>query len=172
MPDKRLRKALIAGGFLTVGDVLTHYPFRYEDRTAFDGWPDGITEAGPALCLQGVITDVQLKRAGPGRPFVVVTLAPPGREDTEGLEGLQAFAAPLTLRWFNMPFIYKSFAAGMEVIAYGKVKRTKQGKLVDLEELGAELLPMLVTVAESFRSLLTRLKPSLRISRKMKEILS
>lgn len=39
--------------------------------------------------------------------------------------------------------------------------RTKQGKLVDLEELGAELLPMLVTVAESFRSLLTRLKPSL-----------
>lgn len=39
--------------------------------------------------------------------------------------------------------------------------RTKQGKLVDLEELGAELLPMLVTVAESFRSLLTRLKPAL-----------
>lgn len=39
--------------------------------------------------------------------------------------------------------------------------RSKLGKLVDLEELGAELLPMLVTVAESFRSLLTRLKPSL-----------
>lgn len=39
--------------------------------------------------------------------------------------------------------------------------RSKQGKLVDLEELGAELLPMLVTVAESFRSLLTRLKPKL-----------
>ena len=39
--------------------------------------------------------------------------------------------------------------------------RSKQGKLVDLEELGAELLPMLVTVAESFRSLLTRLKPRL-----------
>ena len=39
--------------------------------------------------------------------------------------------------------------------------RKKQGKLVDLEQLGAELLPMLVTVAESFRSLLTRLKPSL-----------
>lgn len=39
--------------------------------------------------------------------------------------------------------------------------RTKQGKLVDLEELGAQLLPMLVTTAESFRSLLTRLKPRL-----------
>jgi ATP-dependent DNA helicase RecG len=130
VPDKRLRKALIAGGFLTVGDVLTHYPFRYEDRTAFDGWPDGITEAGPALCLQGVVTDVQLKRAGPGRPFVVVTLAPPGREDTEGLEGLQAFAAPLTLRWFNMPFIAKSFAADQDIIVYGKPKPAKRGGLV------------------------------------------
>ena len=98
VPDKRLRKALIAGGFLTVGDVLTHYPFRYEDRTAFDGWPDGITEAGPALCLQGVVTDVQLKRAGPGRPFVVVTLAPPGREDTEGLAGLQEKRDQLVLQ--------------------------------------------------------------------------
>lgn len=130
VPDKRLRKALIAGGFLTVGDVLTHYPFRYEDRTAFDGWPDGITEAGPALCLQGVVTDVQLKRAGPGRPFVVVTLAPPGREDTGGLEGLQAFAAPLTLRWFNMPFIAKSFAADQDIIVYGKPKPAKRGGLV------------------------------------------
>ena len=130
VPDKRLRKALIAGGFLTVGDVLTHYPFRYEDRTAFDGWPDGITEAGPALCLQGVVTDVQLKRAGPGRPFVVVTLAPPGREDAQGLEGLQAFAAPLTLRWFNMPFIAKSFAADQDIIVYGKPKPAKRGGLV------------------------------------------
>ncbi len=130
VPDKRLGKALIAGGFLTVGDVLTHYPFRYEDRTAFDGWPDGITEAGPALCLQGVVTDVQLKRAGPGRPFVVVTIAPPGRDDTNGLDGLQAFAAPLTLRWFNMPFIAKSFAADQDIIVYGKPKPAKRGGLV------------------------------------------
>lgn len=39
--------------------------------------------------------------------------------------------------------------------------RTKQGKLVDVEELGAQLLPMLVTTAEAFRSLVTRLKPKL-----------
>lgn len=39
--------------------------------------------------------------------------------------------------------------------------RTKQGKLVDVEELGAQLLPMLVTTAEAFRSLITRLKPRL-----------
>ena len=122
--DTRLRKALASGGFATAGDVLTHYPFRYEDRTAFDGWPDGVAETGPAVCLQGIVTDVQLKRAGPGRPFVVVTLAPPGPA------GLEGFAAPLTLRWFNMPFIAKSFAADQEMIVYGKPKPATRGGLV------------------------------------------
>lgn len=39
--------------------------------------------------------------------------------------------------------------------------RSKQGKMVDLDQLGARLLPMLVTVANSVRSLLTRLRPRL-----------
>ena len=43
-------------------------------------WPDGGADTGTALCLQGVVTDVQLKRAGPGRPFVVVKIAPPTPE--------------------------------------------------------------------------------------------
>ena len=128
--EKRLVTALGKGEFLTVGDVLFHYPFRYEDRTAFDGWPDGVAEAGDALCLQGVVTDVQLKRAGPGRAFVVVTVAPPEKETTTGLEAMQGFAAPLTLRWFNMPFIAKSFAADQNIIIYGKPKPAKRGGLV------------------------------------------
>lgn len=39
--------------------------------------------------------------------------------------------------------------------------RSKQGKLIDIEQLGSELLPMLVTVANSIRSVRTRLKPRL-----------
>ena len=39
--------------------------------------------------------------------------------------------------------------------------RSKQGKMIDIEQLGAELLPMLVTVANSIRSVRTRLKPRL-----------
>jgi ATP-dependent DNA helicase RecG len=128
--DTRLRKALASGGFLTVADVLTHFPFRYEDRTAFDGWPDGVAETGPAVCLHGIVSDVQVKRAGPGRPFVVVTMVPPGTEEDDGLSGMRAFAAPLTLRWFNMPFIAKSFAADQELIVYGKPKPAKRGGLV------------------------------------------
>ncbi len=128
--EKRLVTALGKGGFHTVGEVLFHYPFRYEDRTAFDGWPDGVAEAGTALCLQGIITDVQVKRAGPGRPFVVVTVAPVGQEGASGLTAMQGFAAPLTLRWFNMPFIAKTFAADQDIIIYGKPKPAKGGGLV------------------------------------------
>ena len=129
--EKRLVTVLGKGGFHTVGDVLFHYPFRYEDRTAFDGWPDGGEEAGAALCLRGVVTDVQLKRAGPGRPYVMVTVAPPDPfQDAVGLEAMQSFASPLMLRWFNMPFIFKSFAADQDIIIYGKPKPVKQGGLV------------------------------------------
>lgn len=39
--------------------------------------------------------------------------------------------------------------------------RSKQGKLVDLEQFAAELLPKLVTVATSLRSLITRIHPRL-----------
>ena len=79
--DTRLRKALASGGFLTVADLLTHFPFRYEDRTAFDGWPDGVAELAPAVCLHGVVSDVQVKRAGRGRPFVVVSMVPPEKHN-------------------------------------------------------------------------------------------
>lgn len=39
--------------------------------------------------------------------------------------------------------------------------RSKQGKLADLDQLGSELLPMLVTVANAVRSVRTRLKSRL-----------
>ncbi len=128
--EPRLRKSLAAGGFTTVADLLTHYPARYEDRTAFDGWPDGSAAVPAAVCLQGIVTDVQVKRHGRGRAVVVVTVGPPVPEDTAGLEAMQHFGAPLTLRWFNMPFIAKSFAADQDIIFYGKPKPAKHGSLV------------------------------------------
>ena len=120
--DTRLRKALAGGEFVTVGDVLTHYPFRYEDRRMFDGWPGGEGEA--AVCLRGVVTDTQLKRMGFKRAFVEVTLSAPE------MDGLEGFARPLVLRWFNMPFIHKQFAADQELVVYGKAKEAKGGRLV------------------------------------------
>ncbi|MDP1589634.1 MAG: hypothetical protein Q8M07_17910 [Prosthecobacter sp.] len=47
--------------------------------------------------------------------------------------------------------------------------RSKQGKLIDIEQLGSELLPMLVTVANSIRSVRTRIKPRLASARSDEE---
>jgi len=116
--DARTQKALASGGFITADQLLRHYPFRYEDRRQFTAWP---RDAGPeAVCLQGTVTDTQLKRFGYRKAFVEVKI-----EHGEGAGLLN----PVVLRWFNMPFIHKSFAAGQEVVAYGKVKRAKNGRL-------------------------------------------
>ncbi|MDB6133860.1 MAG: recG [Verrucomicrobiales bacterium] len=123
--DGRTQKALTAAGFTKVGEVLTHYPARYEDRRAFDGWPDRVEDEQTALCLRGVVSDVQLKRSGPRRSFVVLTLSPPALRG-----GLEGFARPLMLRWFNMPFVFKSFAADQELIVHGRPKSTKTGALI------------------------------------------
>ncbi len=117
--DARTQKALAVGGFVSVGQLLQHFPFRYEDRRQFAVWP---RDAGPeAVCLHGTVTDTQLKRIGYQRAFVEVKI--------EHGDGAGMFD-PVVLRWFNMPFIYKSFAAGQEIIAYGKVKSDKMGRLI------------------------------------------
>ena len=117
--DARTQKALASGGFVTAEQLLRHYPFRYEDRRQFADWP---RDAGPeAVCLHGTVTDTQLKRFGYRQAFVEVKME---REDSAGMFD------PVVLRWFNMPFIHKSFAAGQEIIAYGKLKRDKKGRLL------------------------------------------
>ena len=117
--DARTQKALASGGFITAGQLLQHFPFRYEDRRQFTDWP---RDAGPdAVCLHGMVTDAQLKRIGYQKAFVEVKIE---RDDGAGLFD------PVILRWFNMPFIFKSFAAGQEVVAYGKVKNDRMGRLM------------------------------------------
>lgn len=117
--DAKAQKALGTGGFTTAGQLLRHYPFRYEDRRQFAAWPQ---DAGAEpVCLHGEITDVQQIRHGYRRAFVEVTME---KGDAAGM--LDA----VVLRFFNMPWIYKSFAAGQEIVAYGKVKRGTKNRLV------------------------------------------
>ncbi len=117
--DERAQKALASGGFVTAGQLLRHFPFRYEDRRQFADWPRD--EGGEPVALHGTITDVQQIRHGYRRAFVEVKIE---KEDAAGM------LDPVVLRFFNMPWIYKSFAAGQEIVAYGKVKRATKGRLV------------------------------------------
>lgn len=121
--DQRTRNALAKAGFSSVARVLTHYPFRYEDRRQFDQFPQ--EAAGEALCLHGVVIDLQFKRMGYHRGYVEVTVA-----DVAGSD----WAQPLTVRFFHMPFLMKSFAVDHQVVLYGKVKISGKRLVMDHPE--------------------------------------
>ena len=116
--DAKSLKQLLAAGFTVCGDLLEHYPFRYEDRRQFAPWPLGA--GAEAQTIHGIVTDARQQRHGFRKAFVEVTLSPLASG---------ALGGPVVLRWFNMPFLHRSFAADMEVVAYGRVKQAKHGRL-------------------------------------------
>ncbi len=117
----KLRGQLAKLGYQTVGDLLGHYPRRYEDRTRFDAFP--ANESAEAVCLRGEVVDTQ-KRFFGRRRFFEASL-----EDPEG-GGLNR----IVLRWFNLAYIDKLVAVGHEIVAYGKVKLARGRLVIDHPE--------------------------------------
>jgi len=92
----------------TVGDLVRHYPRRYEDRSRFDPFPRGAT-VEPVM-LHGKVTETRRMRYGKGGRF---------EADFEPLDA--ALMAPsLTLVWFNLPFIHRQMVKDVELIVRGK----------------------------------------------------
>ena len=112
VPHLRARQ-LSRFGLATVGDLLLHFPRRYEDRREFDKFPTDTTEG--AVCVCGEVTRSQLKRFGGSQKMFDVMI-----EDSNPT----AFGGRLVLRWFNSHWVEKIFANGMRVVAYGKPKRS------------------------------------------------
>ena len=112
LPQVRARQ-LSRFGLPTVGDLLMHFPRRYEDRRQFDEFPTDTTEG--AVCVCGTVARSQLRRIrGSQRMFDVML------EDGRGT----AIGGRLMLRWFNSPWVEKMFAHGQRVVVYGKPKRS------------------------------------------------
>ena len=119
--DKKTSDGLAALGLVKVGDLLRHFPRRYEDRTRFDRIPNQQTD-GP-LCLRGEVTDAQLKyMPGQKRRFFEATL-----EDPEG----DVLSGRIVLRWFNMPYISKLIAVGQVLVVYGQPKEKGRRLVMD-----------------------------------------
>ncbi|MFK5920619.1 MAG: ATP-dependent DNA helicase RecG [Verrucomicrobiota bacterium] len=114
-------KALENLGIKTVGDLITHYPRRYEDRTRFDGFPN--QPSSEALCLRGTVTDTSVRFAGRRRFFEMRV------EDLDS-----ALTAVITCRWFNSPYMQKVFAADQVVVLYGKPKLSGSRLVMDHPE--------------------------------------
>lgn len=101
-------QALQAAGFETAGDVLLRIPRRYEDRRS--------TKPVAAL-LDGETVSLLVHVYSAGWRFSYKRYF----EVSAGEEG-DPHGARLLLRWFNMPYVAKLLAMGMNLSVYGKVK--------------------------------------------------
>lgn len=95
-------------GIFTWGDMLTHYPFRYVDKSQFHKINE-VNEASQYIQLKGVITNFNIIGAGRARRLVANF-----KDDTGSMD----------LVWFSKPdWMLKSLKANVEYIAYGKPKK-------------------------------------------------
>ncbi|MBA2436708.1 MAG: DEAD/DEAH box helicase [Verrucomicrobiota bacterium] len=95
-------------GLETVGDLLTHYPRRYEDRREFAGFPREASEQ--PVCLCGEVVKTRLNRFGRRKIF----------EATLQEDGAHALSQPLILRWFNLHYVQKMILTGQRLVVFGK----------------------------------------------------
>ena len=101
-------KALNAAGLASVGDVLMRMPRRYEDRRR--GGDVASVQNGDTVCLQ-----VHVYSAGWRFSYKRYFELSVGAED-------EPHGARLLLRWFNMPYVAKLLAVGMDLFVYGRVR--------------------------------------------------
>ncbi|MEP6974303.1 MAG: ATP-dependent DNA helicase RecG [Spartobacteria bacterium] len=102
-------------GLVMVGDLLTHYPRRHEDRSEFPGFPR--EESEQPVCLCGEVTKTRLNRFGRGKMIFEVTL-----QESEA----HALSQPLILRWFNLHYVQKMIVTGQRLVVFGKIRQRGQ----------------------------------------------
>ena len=123
---QRVRQ-LSRAGLETVGDLVCHFPKRWEDRTRFDRFPQ--QESDTAVCVCGLVKSAGGQRfRGRARSFEVTLVE----------EGGHALTGQLVLRWFNLYWVEKVVAAGMRLVVYGKPKR--RGSQIVLDQPEFEVL--------------------------------
>jgi ATP-dependent DNA helicase RecG len=102
-------------GLKTVGDLLTHYPRRHEDRREFAEFPR--EESEQPICLCGEVTKTRLNRFGRGKKVFEVTL-----QETNP----HALSQPLICRWFNLHYVQKMILTGQRLVVFGKPRQRGQ----------------------------------------------
>ena len=125
VPRGRL-PALRRLGLQTLGDLLRHFPRRYENRVKFDRFPDEASET--PVCLFGVVRKSVYRRFGARRIFEARI-----EDESAGVLG-----SPLICRWFNMPWVQKMIAGDQQIVVFGKPK--VRGKQVVMEHPEFEVI--------------------------------
>ena len=122
IPSQRLRQ-LERFGITTAGDLLSHFPRRWEDRNRFDRFPHD--ESDSAVCICGIVQTASVRRL-PGRARMFEALLVE--------ENPHALSGRITVRWFNLYWVEKVVAAGHRLVVYGKPKRRGRQIVMDQPE--------------------------------------
>ena len=96
-------------GITTVEHLLTHFPRRHEDRSAFPEFPRD--ESNVPICLSGEVIKTSLRRFGGWKKIFEATL--------QELNA-NALSQPLICRWFNLHYVQKMIATGQQLVVFGK----------------------------------------------------
>ena len=96
-------------GIATVEHLLTHFPRRHEDRSAFPEFPRD--ESDVPICLSGEVIKTSLRRFGGWKKIFEATL--------QELNA-NALSQPLICRWFNLHYVQKMIATGQQLVVFGK----------------------------------------------------
>lgn len=97
-----------------MGDLLFHFPHRYEDFSNLIPIATANNEIGKIICVQGKITDIKNVRIFKRRMVI-----------TEAL--LQDKTGTLRVTWFNQPYLINTFKAGDFLFLAGKMT-SKNGR--------------------------------------------
>ena len=125
IPSNRQRQ-LARAQLITVEDLLSHYPRRYEDRTQFDRFPT--EESDEARCVCGIVKKTQLKRLRGRMRLFEVTI-----EEAQ----VHALSPQLLCRWFNQIWVEKMISVGQELVVYGRPKRRASQIVLESPEFEA-----------------------------------
>mgnify|MGYP001559158207 FL=1 len=107
--QRRLKKL----GIKTIGQLLFHFPHRYEDFSNLI--PISKAEPGGPFCFQGEILDIKNIRTFRKRIMLTqMTIA-----DETG---------KLKVMWFNQPYLINAFKKGEYVCLAGKIKGERSAK--------------------------------------------
>ncbi|MFM7603908.1 MAG: ATP-dependent DNA helicase RecG, partial [Prosthecobacter sp.] len=106
-------RLLAKEGISTMADVVWHLPSRHEDRRRMEAL--AFQAALTPSCHHVIVKKCANKFLGRGKGTFEAVVQQAG-----GCLGQQ-----LTLRWWNMPWLSKSLAEGMELIVYGIIKDFK-----------------------------------------------
>ncbi|MCA9364503.1 MAG: ATP-dependent DNA helicase RecG [Candidatus Moranbacteria bacterium] len=99
-------------GLLTVGDLLRHFPSRYDDYSAIV--PIDELSVGETQTVVGVVESVDVSRTWRKKMIVSTVFV---RDDTEQMRCV----------WFNQAFVAQSFPTGTTVRISGKVSSDNKG---------------------------------------------